>query len=140
MALVESVGSELLPVGPYLFKYLGVMSVGLSPLKEQGLQGVHLVNKFLTHSLAQRVTLAACEVGQQARQKHDLFLIDGYSISVLQILLHHWDIVDNRSLPMLTGNELRNIVHGTRTVEGVHGYKVLESGGLQFAQVFLHAG
>ena len=39
---------------------------------------------------------------------------------------------------MLTTDELRNIAHRTRTVEGVHSNEVFEHGRLEFAQVFLH--
>ena len=40
---------------------------------------------------------------------------------------------------MLTTNELGDISHRARTVEGIHGDEVLEDGGLQLTQVFLHA-
>ena len=39
---------------------------------------------------------------------------------------------------MLTTNKLRYIAHWSRTVKGIHGYKVLKDGRLQFSQVFLH--
>ncbi len=41
---------------------------------------------------------------------------------------------------MLSGNEVRDIVHRPGTIEGVHGYKILECRGLQLPEVFLHSG
>ncbi len=40
---------------------------------------------------------------------------------------------------MLTVDEVGNVIHRPRAVEGIHGYQVLESGGLQLAQILLHA-
>ena len=40
---------------------------------------------------------------------------------------------------MLTTDELRDITHRSRTVEGVHSNEILEHGGFEFAQIFLHA-
>ena len=39
---------------------------------------------------------------------------------------------------MLAGDEVRNIVHRPRTIEGVHRDEVLEDRRLQLAKIFLH--
>ena len=64
MRLVESVGGELLPVGPYLLKHLGVVAVLLATLDELGFHGVNDILLFLTHGLTQGIALATGEVGQ----------------------------------------------------------------------------
>ena len=116
------------------------MAVGLSTFQEQSLELIHLRNKLFTHRLTQRVALASREVGQQTRQKHDLFLIHSHPIGILQVFLHDGDIVSDGAAAMLSGNEVRDIVHRARTVEGIHGYEILECRRLEFAQIFLHAG
>ena len=68
MTLVECVRCEFFPVGPYFVEYFRVVSVFLTAFKEQGLQLVHFFDKLLTHCLAQRVALSACEVGEQTRK------------------------------------------------------------------------
>ena len=40
---------------------------------------------------------------------------------------------------MLTADELRYVVHWSRTVEGVHGYQVIDVRRLKLTQVLLHA-
>ena len=139
MTLVECVGCEFFPVGPYLFKNLGLVTVGLSAFKELGLQGVHLVDELFTHGLAQCVALATREVGEQSRQQHHLLLVDGDSVGVLEVLLHHGYVVDDGRLAVLAGDEVGDVVHGARSIEGVHGYEVLEYRRLQLAQVLLHS-
>ena len=115
------------------------MAVFLAALHELALEVVHLVDELLTHGLAQRVALAAGKVCQQTRQQHHLLLVDGDAVGVLEVLVHLGDIVDDGALAVLALDKVGDVVHGARTVEGVHGYEVLEGGGLQLAQVFLHA-
>ena len=136
---VERIGGEFLPVGPYLFEHLRVVAVFLAALDELGFEVVQLVFELLTHSLAQRVRLAAGEVGQQTRQQHDLLLIDRDAVGVFQILLHHRNIVLDGAAAVLAGDEVRDVVHRAGPVEGVHRDQVLEGRGLQLAQVLLHA-
>ena len=138
MRFVEGIGGELLPVAPDLFEHFRVVAVGLSALDELGLQGVQLVFELLAHRLAQRVGLAAREVGQQTRQQHDLLLVDRHAVGVFQILLHDGNIVDDRTAAVLAGDEIRDIIHRAGPIERVHGDQILEGRRLQLAQVFLH--
>ena len=64
MRLVEGVGGERLPVGPYLLKHLRVMAVALATLDELWLHGINDVLLLLTHSLTKGVTLTSREVGE----------------------------------------------------------------------------
>ena len=64
MRLVEGIGSKLLPVAPYLFQNLGVVTVGLALFQEFGLHGINDGLLLLAHSLTQGVTLSSGEVGQ----------------------------------------------------------------------------
>ena len=116
------------------------MAVGLTARKEEAFELVHLVDEFLTHGLAEGVALSAGEVGEQTRQEHHLLLIDGDSVGVLEIFLHHGDVILYLAAAMLSGDELGDVVHRAGTVEGVHGYEVLEGGGLELAEIFLHTG
>ncbi len=106
------------------------MPVFLTAVKEESFQLVHFFDQLLSHRFAQGVALTSGEVGEQSRQKHDLFLIDSYAVGVLEVFLHYGDIVDNRFATMFTGNEIGYIVHRPRTIEGVHGYEVFKCGWL----------
>ena len=139
MTFVEGIGGKLLPVAPYLLQHLGVMTVLHSSLYELGLHGIHDILFLLTHGFAQSIALAAGEVGQQSAQQHDLFLIDCDAIGVLQILLHDGDVILDFFAPVLACDEGGDIVHGPWSVEGIHGYEVLEDGGVEFLEIFLHA-
>ena len=138
MRLVEGVGSELLPVGPDLLQHLRIVSVLHTTVDEFRLHGVNDILFLLTHRLTQGVALTTGEVGQQTRQQHHLLLINGNAVGILQIFLHHRNIIGDRFLTVLTTDELRNVAHRSWTVEGVHGDEVFKDGGLQLAQVFLH--
>ena len=140
VALVEGVGSELLPVCPYLLQFLQVVAVALSAFVELRTEFIQFCLELLTHCLTQSVALASGEVGKQTREEHDLLLIYSDAIGVLEVLLHNRNVVLNRLASLLTVNEVWDVVHRARTVERVHGYEVLESRRLEFAQVFLHAG
>ena len=139
VALVESIGGELLPVGPYLLQDLGVVAIGLTLLDELRLHVVQLVLELLTHGLSKRVAFATREVGQLTRQQHDLLLIDRDAVSVLQVLLHARDVVLDGLATLFAVDEIGNVIHRSRPVEGIHGDEILEGRGLQLAQVFLHA-
>ena len=138
MGFVESVGSELLPVGPDFLQDFGIVPIGFAAFNELGFQGIQLVFQLLTHGFTQCVGLATREVGQQSRQQHHLLLIDGDAVGVLQVLLHDGDVVLDFLASLLTVDELRNVVHRAGTIEGVHSDKILKRRGLQLAQVLLH--
>ena len=140
MTLVEGVRGKLLPVGPNLFEHLGVVAVLLSTADELGLHVVQLVAQLFSHGLTQGVALAAGKVGQQAREEHHLLLIDRDAIGILEVLLHDGDIVLNGLTAPLAVDEVGDVIHRSRAVEGVHGDEVLEGAGLQLAQVLLHTG
>ena len=138
MRLVESVGSELLPIGPYLVKHSRVVTVFLSPFNEFRLHCIYDGFLLLTHRLTQCVRFTACEIGKLARKKHHLLLIYGDSVGVLEVFLHAGDVVCYRLFTVFAGDELRYVVHWAGSVKGVHGDKVLENGRFEFAQVLLH--
>ena len=138
MRLVESIRCKLLPVTPYLFQYLRIMTVTHTALDKLGLHGIYDVLLLLTHRLTEGIALASGEVGQQATQQHDLLLIHGNTISILQVLLHNGDVVLDFLLTILSGNKGRDIIHRTRTVQSIHGNKVLEHRGTEFLEILLH--
>ena len=109
------------------------MSVLLSALDELGLHLVQFVAQLLTHSFTQGIALASGEVGQQAREEHHLLLIYGDTVGVLQVFLHDRDVILDGLPALFAVNEVWDVVHRSRPVEGIHGDEVLERGGLQFA-------
>ncbi len=115
------------------------MPVGFSAGDKLGVHVVQLLDELLSHRLAQRVALSAREVCYFAGEQHDLLLVYGDAVGVLEVLLHAREIVRYGLFAVLSGDELRNVLHRARAVEGVHGDEVLEGGGLQLAQVLLHA-
>ena len=140
MALIESIGGKLLPVGPDFFEHLGVVPILLSAGDKLRLHMVQLIAQLLTHSLTQGIALASGKVSQKAREKHHLLLIDRNAVGVLQVLLHDGDVIlDGLAAPFAV-NEVRNVVHRSRTVEGIHGDEVLKRAGLQLTQILLHTG
>ena len=68
MTLVESVGGELFPVAPDLFKLFRIVSISLATFDELGLHRIDDVLLLLAHRLTEGIRLATREVGQQARQ------------------------------------------------------------------------
>ena len=139
MRLVEGVGGEGFPVAPYLLKHLRIVTILHTTFDELRLHGVDDILLLLTHRLTQGVALTTGEVGQQSGEQHHLLLIHGDAIRILQVFLHHRDIVGDRFISMLTTDELGDIAHRSRTIEGVHGDEILKDRRLQFAQIFLHA-
>ena len=114
------------------------MATLLSAIDKLRLQRCQLVDKLLTHSLAQSVRLATCETGKQSGEKHHLLLIHSDAISILQILLHHRDIIFDGKLSMLTLDKVGDIVHWTRTIQGVHRDKILKCAWLKLDKILLH--
>ena len=139
MGLVEGVGSEFLPVRPDFLEDGLVVAVRDAAVDELRLEGVQLLLDLLAHRLAQRVALAAGEARQLARQEHHLLLVDRDAVGVLEVLLHHRDVVLDGLAAVLAVDEVRDVVHRARAVEGVHRYDVLELAGLEFAQIAAHA-
>ena len=140
VTLVECVARKLLPVFPYLLQDFQLMTVLLSAFVEQAFKVVHLLDKFLTHRLAERVRLTARKARQLAAEEHDLLLIDRNAVSIFQVFLHARDVILDLAGVFLTLDKLRDIVHRARSVKGVHGYKVFKNRRLQLAKVLLHTG
>ena len=67
-------------------------------------------------------------------------MIDGHAVGVLEVFLHHGDVVCHGFLSVLAANELRHVVHRSRTIQRVHRDEVVNHGRLQFTQVFPHTG
>ena len=139
MRLIEGVGGEFLPVGPYLLKHLRVVTVLHAAFDELRLHGIYDVLLLLTHRLTQRVALASGEVCQLTAEQHDLLLIYRDAVGVLQVLLHARYVVGDRLLSVLALDERGDVVHRSRTVEGVHGDEVFKYRRVQLAKVFLHS-
>ena len=140
MTFIEGVGGEFLPLAPDLLQRLAVVTVAGAALEELLFQLHHLIDEFLSHRLAERVALPACKAGQEAREEHDLLLIDGDAVRILQVALHLGDVVTDLLASLLAGDEGGDMVHRSGTIEGVHGDEVLEFRRLEFLEILLHTG
>ena len=138
MRFVEGIRGKRLPVAPDLLENLRVVAVLDTTLDKLRFHRIDDILFLLTHGLTQSVTLTTGEVGQQARQQHHLLLIHRNTIGILQVFLHHRDIISDGLITVLTTDKLRDITHRSWTVKSVHGDKVLKHGRFQLAQVFLH--
>ena len=67
-------------------------------------------------------------------------MVDGDTICVFQIPLHDGNIVLDFLFSLFAGDERRDIIHWSRTVQGVHRNQVFELGRLQLFQILLHTG
>ncbi len=127
MTLIESIGRECAPVIPNFFKNLWVVTISLTTINELGVHVVKLFYKLFTHCLSQCITLATRKVCNFTREQHDLLLVDGNAVCILQVFFHTRKVVGNWLVTMFTGYEGRNILHRSRTVQRIHGDKVLKS-------------
>ncbi len=141
VGLVERIRGESLPVAPdFIHQLLHILSLPFRPLHELRIvqatgqelpfQFRHRLQLFLTHRLAQRVGHTAGKVPQCPRLEHHLLLVNGNPVSILQERLHHGMVVCDRLLAVLAPDERRDILHRSRTVQGVHRNEVLEAVGL----------
>ena len=140
VALVEGVFSKFLPVRPNFFEHGERVPVFFSTHEEFGFEFFEHGNLFFPHRLTELVALTTREVGKKSGEEHDLLLVNGDAVGVFEVFFHHWDIVGDGFKSMFALDEMRDVVHRSRAVEGVHGDKVGEDGGLQFTEVFLHSG
>ena len=137
---VEGIRSEFSPVGPDLFQFFHIgISVLLCTLQKFLMQRFHLVFQLLTHRLTQFVGLTTGKARQVAAQKHDLFLVNGDAIGIIQPFFHHREGIFYRFLAMFAADKLRYIIHWSGTIERIHGYQILKFGRFQFLQIFLHS-
>ena len=114
------------------------MAVLLSALNELSIKRLKNVYLLLTHRLTQLVRLTFREACNLLGDKHDLLLIDGDTIGLLQELLHGRKVIRNRLVASFSGNERRNVVHRTRTIQRIHRDKVLETLRMQLLEPLHH--
>ena len=138
MRLVERIRCKLFPVAPNLFQNFRVVPVLLSARNEFRLHLIQFVAKLLTHGLTQGVGFTAGKVGQQTREQHHLLLINRNAIGIFQILFHDRQIVFDRLTSLFTVDKVGDVVHRSRTIQGIHGNQILERTGFEFAKIFLH--
>ena len=136
--LVEGVGGKLLPVAPDLLEHSRIVAVLLSLLDELRLHRIYDSLLLLTHRLTEGIRLASGEACQLAGKEHHLLLIHRDAVGILEVFLHAGDIVGDGLLAVLAGDEVGDVIHRSRTVEGVHGDEVLENRRLQLAEILLH--
>ena len=141
MRLVERIRSKGFPVAPDFLcnlccgRLIRTMfhkgRIFQAPIQKLNVEFLHRFQLFLSHCLAQRVGLSARKTAEQTRQKHYLFLINGNSIGVFEILFHQRMIVSNLLFTVFTLDKGGNIRHRPRTVKRVHCDKVFKAVGPQ---------
>ena len=136
---VESIRSKFLPVAPDLLQDLRIVSVLRALLEKLRLHRVDDGLFLLTHGLTQGITLTTSEVGQLTGEQHHLLLIDRDAVGVLQVLLHAGDIILDTRRVFLTGDELGDVIHRSRAIEGIHSDEVFEDRRMKLLQIFLHS-
>ena len=114
------------------------MAVLHSTLHELVLELHHHGYLLLTHSLTQLVRLTLGEVRKLSGEKHHLLLVDRDSVGLLEELRHFGQVVGDGLLAEFPGDEVRDVVHRTRTVERIHRDEVSETLRMQFPQPLLH--
>src|SRR5574344_964376 len=130
MRLIESIRCKFLPISPYLLEDLRIMTVRLTSLNEFRFQMIQFFFQFLTHFLSKSITLASGKVCKKPGKQHDLFLINRYSICILEVFLHTRNIIFDRFPTQLSIDEIGNIIHRTRSIQSVHSYQSLKYTGL----------
>jgi len=136
---IEGVFGKFGPVGPYFFNFIyGSIAIFFATVDEFHLQGRHFIDEFFSHGFAELIGLSPCKPCQVAAQKHDLLLIHRNSVGFLQAFFHDGKRIVDGFAAVFTVYELGDVLHRTRSIQGIHGDKVLELGGLQFFKVFLH--
>ena len=114
------------------------MTVLLAAFNKHRFHGVNDILFLLTHSLTKGVTLTTGKVGQLTRQQHHLFLIYRDAIGILQVFLHTRDIILDLLTSILSGDEGRDVVHRTWTIQRIHSDEILEHRRMEFSQILLH--
>ena len=104
------------------------MSVGFTAFHELIFERSQNCHLFLTHRFTEFVTLTTGEVRQQTTEEHDLLLVHRDTIGVLEVFLHDGDVIGHGFESLLTFDELRDIIHRSGTVEGVHSDEVADDG------------
>ena len=151
MRFVESIRSESLPVSPdfvdqffdifsFFFGSLDKIGIVFTTFDEFAFQFRQQFELLFTHSFTEGIRLSPGEQSQGPGLEHHLFLVDGNAVSVFQVGLHHRMVVFNGFFAVFAPDEGRDILHRPRTIQGVHGYQVLETVGLEGAEVFFHSG
>ena len=69
-----------------------------------------------------------------------MLLIDRDAVGLFQVFLHAWDVIGHERWIVFSLDEVRDIIHWSRPVEGIHRYQVLEDRRMELTQIFLHSG
>ena len=127
MRLVETVGGKLLDQVEDLTRQLGIhLRRHRCSLDEQLSLFLHECRILLSHGPPHQVGLCKRETGQLLHQLHDLFLIHNDAVGRMQNRLHLWMEVGDLPATVLPLDDVRDVVHGARTVQGVHSNKVVQ--------------
>ena len=138
MRLVECIGCKLPPVSPDFLEYLGRMTVLSSALHELFVEGLEHIHLLLSHRLAQLVCLSFRETGNLLGNPHHLLLVHGDSIGLLQEFPHSLKVEGDRLETLFPCDKIRDIVHRSGSVEGVHRNEVLKPFRMELDEPFPH--
>ncbi len=140
MRFIEGVGCKGFPIFPNFLKDGRIVTTLCAPRDKLGLHFVQDVAQLFTHGLPEHVRLALGKACELLGEQHDLLLVHGNPVGLLEIFLHVGQIIRNLLYSMLPPNERRNVFQGSWTVERVHGNQIPKDRGFQVLEVFLHAG
>ena len=91
---------------------------------------LHDAELLLTHGTAQEIRAPHCKSRKITHNLHNLLLVDDYPVGILQNRLHFRTIILHPVLIFLTGNIIRNEIHGSRPIQGNTGNNIIQGRGL----------
>ena len=112
---------------------------GRCPLAELGLQLVHLGPDLLADGLAQVVRLRGRETPDPFGDLHQLLLVDGHSIGGAEDGFQPIVLVPYAAWIALVARILRDVLHGTRPVQGHQRDEIVEQRGPDIPERFTHS-
>src|SRR5918997_674603 len=138
VALVERVAARLLHPVPQLLGDAGLDPVLGAPPDELVLERREQLHVLLPDGLAQGVRLARRETTQRLGDLHELLLIGRDAVGGLEDRLEARVQEPNALWVVLAALEVGDVVHGSRTVQGVEGNEVVEAVGADLLEHPLH--
>ena len=124
MRFVKCVGRKCLPVLPYLFQHLRIVTALFSLFDELWLHLIQNVALLLTHRFTQGIGFTLRKPSKLLRQQHYLLLVNRNPVCFLQEFLAGIQIVFDLLLPVFSFNEIRDVFQWSGTIQSVHGNKI----------------
>ena len=141
MGFVEPVSGEFGNFLPYLVRQRFVDIVGFgAAFDELGFLLLQFLDFLLADSAAQNVGPAEREPAQHLHDLHNLLLIEHYTVGFVEVFFHLRMVVFNFFQTLLAGDEVRDELHRSRTVNRDQRNHMFDGFHPELAAQVLHAG